>query len=228
MSEVGYTILKILIILYVGAAACGLLLLLGGGEDYVPPKRKKWDDPLDEYEDWLINNGVGKDMVGTNGGIPHADRLMKVLIKSSKGIICMYCPSSEHLIKLQERRLEDFLIKGGRLYILLNDNSLTADFQDVVDKLLEHNNVEIEIVSKSAQSFIESKWGGDMEFMTFDMTALRLVFDKVEQRSVYNFGDPEGNENLRKYFYVAWVSSKTNRNISMIDQNAYTDFYKDP
>lgn len=227
MSEIGYTILKILLVLYVGAAAYGLLLLLGGGEDYIPPKRKKWDNPLDEYEDWLINNAVGKDMVGTNGRIPHADRLMKVLIESSRKIICMYCPSSEHLINLQEQRLEEFLTRGGRLYILL-DNIPSSSFLKTLGRLQNRGIAEIIMLSPSAKSFIESKWGGDMEFMTFDMTALRLVFDRVEQRSVYNFDDPKGNENLRKYFYVAWVSSKTNRSIPLIDQSAYTDFYKDP
>lgn len=137
----------------------------------------------------------------------------------------MYCPSSEHLINLQEQRLEEFLTRGGRLHILL-DNIPSLDFQETLGRLQNYGTVDVTALSSPAKSFIESKWGGDMEFMTFDMTALRLVFDRVEQRSVYNLGDPKGNENLRKYFYAAWVISKTNR--TMIDQNAYTDFYKDP
>ena len=108
------------------------------------------------------------------------------------------------------------------------DNIPSSSFLKTLGRLQNRGIAEIIMLSPPAKSFIESKWGGDMEFMTFDMTALRLVFDRVEQRSIYNFGDPKGNENLRKYFYVAWVSSKTNRSIPMIDQGAYTDFYKDP
>lgn len=150
-------------------------------------------------------------------GIAQASIVLSNIIKNSNSVIRMVCGSLNSKLKSESsflNSIEDFLLRGGELRILLDDHypDVESEFTNLLNIYKDLNNVQIRAFKDGAGIFDEDY--NLIHYMTGDDSIYRREFDCVQFLARGSFNDPDETEELNKFFDDAFESESISYKVS--------------